>query len=55
MESLKKRHAEIEREEMSDIPQWHSNIVSERLSDYQTGKESKSDFDKAIDEIEKDL
>ena len=52
---LKKRYAEIEHEEMSDIPQWHNDIVSERLSNYQTGKESKSDFDRTVDEIEKDL
>jgi hypothetical protein len=52
---LKKRYVEIEHEEISDIPQWHNDIVSERLSNYQSGKDPKVDFDKAIDDIEKDL
>jgi hypothetical protein len=49
---LKKEYLEIEIEETADIPQWHNDIVSERLNNYQLGKDPKTDFDKAVDDIE---
>jgi hypothetical protein len=37
------------------IPEWHKNIVRQRLEDYKKNKEQAIDFDIAMDDIEKDL
>jgi|GEM_PF-2545679 len=37
------------------IPQWHKDIVRQRLQDYKKNNEQAIDFDIAIDEIENDL
>ena len=44
----------IEQEDM-DIPDWHKDIVRQRLEDYQKQPDSALDFDDVMDEIEKEL
>jgi hypothetical protein len=39
----------------SQIPDWHKNIVRERLSNYEKFPDQVLDFDTAMDDIEKDL
>lgn len=51
---LKKKFKHIELEE-SNIPDWHKNLVRERLKDYKKNDRTAMDFDAAIDDIEKDL
>ncbi|HKK82474.1 MAG TPA: hypothetical protein VJ909_09505 [Prolixibacteraceae bacterium] len=51
---MKKKYKEIEREELN-VPEWHKNVVLERLENYKNNPDSIVDFDAAIDDIEKDL
>lgn len=48
---LKSKFKGIEEEELS-VPQWHKDIVMQRLADYKTNPEQAIDFDTAIDEID---
>jgi hypothetical protein len=41
--------------EGSDIPEWHKDIVRERIENYKADRSKSLDFDKTMDEIEKDL
>jgi hypothetical protein len=51
---LKSKFKGIEKEEMN-VPEWHENIVKERLEEYHKGTLKALDFDNAIDDIEKEL
>jgi hypothetical protein len=51
---LKSKFKEIELAEI-DIPEWHKDIVRERLADYKKNPEQALDFDIAIDDIENAL
>ncbi|RLD22082.1 MAG: addiction module component CHP02574 family protein [Bacteroidetes bacterium] len=51
---LKNKYKGIDQEQI-DIPDWQKNEVRERLEEYKNNPEQASDFDSAIDEIEKDL
>jgi hypothetical protein len=51
---LKNKYKGIEFEEI-DFPSWHKDIVSKRLHKYEKNPNDISDFDFAMDEIEKDL
>ena len=51
---LKRKYRGIEQEE-KNIPEWHKNLVRERLEDYKRDPDSATDFDSAIDDIEKNL
>ncbi len=51
---LKNKFKGIEQEEI-DIPDWHKNIVRQRLADHENNPEQAMDFDKAMDDIEKTL
>ncbi len=51
---LKSKFKGIETEEM-DIPQWHINILNQRLEDYKKNPGQTLDFDEAVDDIERDL
>lgn len=51
---LKSKFKGIETDEM-DIPQWHINILNQRLEDYKKNPGQTLDFDEAVDDIEKDL
>lgn len=50
---LKKKYKGIDEEEA--IPQWHKDMVRERLEEYKNNPESAMDFDTAMDDIEKEL
>ena len=51
---LKDKFKGIEAEVTSNVPEWHVNVVQERLEEYRkTG--IAYDWDEAIDDIEKDL
>lgn len=52
--NLKSKYKGIEQEEI-DIPEWHKDIVRERMRDYNRNPEQVIDFDIALDDIEKDL
>ncbi len=51
---LKNRFKEIDREDI-DIPDWHKDLVRQRLDDYMKNPGSALDFDVAMDDIEKGL
>ena len=51
---LKNKYKGIEKEEMN-VPEWHRELVKERLENYKRNSNSAEDFNSAIDEIEKDL
>ncbi|MFT6867693.1 MAG: hypothetical protein ACJA08_002537 [Cyclobacteriaceae bacterium] len=48
---LKSKYKNIEPE----VPEWHKNIVRERLEHYKSNPNDVKDFEKALDEIEKEL
>jgi len=48
---IKSRYKDIEQ----DIPDWHKEIIDQRMEDYKETPDQAVDFDLAIDEIEKDL
>ncbi len=49
--NLKNKYKGIDQEEL-DIPDWHKNIVRERLEEYRKNPGEGLDFDKAMDETE---
>ena len=51
---LKSKFRGIEQEEI-DIPDWHKDIVRQRLADYKKNPGQALDFETAIDDIEKHL
>lgn len=51
---LKSKYKDIEREGI-DIPEWHKDLVRQRLGDYKKNPGSAMDFDSAMDDIEKEL
>ena len=51
---LKSKFKEAEQVEV-DIPDWHKEIVRQRLTDYKKNPEQALDFDAAMDDIEKAL
>lgn len=50
--ALKSKYSEIEKEEANNIPQWHKNVVSDRLANFKSDRSQTLDFDQAIDDIE---
>ena len=53
-EKLKAKFVGLEKE-TDIIPDWHKEILDERLADYKNNPEQVLDFDTAMDEIEKEL
>lgn len=51
---LKRKYKDIEREDV-DIPEWHKDLVRQRVDEYRQNPGSTLEFDAAIDEIEKEL
>ena len=51
---LKSKYKEIEREDF-EVPEWHQEIVYERMEKYYKDTGQALDFDVAMNEIEKDL
>lgn len=49
---LKSKYKDIEKME---IPDWQKNVVRERLADYKKNPKLAANFDKTMDEMEKDL
>ena len=49
--SIKSRYKDIDQ----DIPDWHKEIIDQRMKDYKQNPDQAMDFDLAMDEIEKDL
>lgn len=49
--SIKSRYKDIDQ----DIPEWHKEIIDQRMKDYKENPDQAIDFDLAMDEIEKDL
>lgn len=46
-ESLKEKFTELEKEEtqMADVPEWHKEIILQRLKDYRENPENVLDWD----------
>lgn len=42
-------------ENESDVPDWHKEIVNERLENYKSNPDDLIDFDKAMDDLDKKL
>jgi hypothetical protein len=51
---LKHKYKGIEKEDIG-IPEWHMDLVNQRLEDYKKDPDSAVDFDSALDDIEKEL
>ena len=51
---LKSKYKGIEREDIN-IPEWHKDLVRQRLDEYKKNPSSAMDFDAAMDDIEKEL
>ncbi len=51
---LKNKYKNIEQEEVN-IPEWHKDLVRQRLDEYKKNPSSAMDFDSAMDDIEKEL
>ncbi|HNW73749.1 MAG: addiction module protein [Bacteroidales bacterium] len=51
---LKRKYKDIEREDV-DIPEWHKDLIRQRVDEYRQNPGSALEFDAAIDEIEKEL
>lgn len=51
---IKSKYKGIEQDEI-DIPQWQMNEVNKRMKAYENNPDSAMDFDKALDDIEKEL
>lgn len=49
--SIKSKYKDIEQE----VPEWHKEIVRQRMESYDVNPDQAVDFDTAMDEIEKDL
>ena len=49
---LKSKYKDIEQ---FDIPEWQVNEVRQRLDDYKKNPDQALDFDKAMDDIERDF
>jgi len=52
--ALRKKYKDIEQEEI-DVPEWHKELVLQRLEHYKNDPAASFDFDVALDEIEKGL
>ena len=50
-DSIKSRYQDIDQ----DIPDWHKEIIDQRMKDYKKNPDQAMDFDLAMDEIDKDL
>lgn len=48
---MKLKFKELEREE-TQIPEWHQEVVKQRLADYKSQPEQALDFDTAMDDID---
>ena len=55
-ESLKKKYAELEQEEsmMFDVPEWHKEIVRQRLNDYRENPQKVLDWEEVKDSFKID-
>lgn len=51
---LKSKFKEIEQVEI-DVPEWHKDIVRQRLANYEKNPAQALDFDAAMDDIESTL
>jgi len=56
-DALKAKYSELEKEDQSllDIPDWHKNIIDERLLYLKRNPHDLLDFDQVCNEIEKEL
>ena len=56
-EELKKKYKELQFQEKAicDIPEWHKKIIDQRLDALKKNPDNVVDFDKACDDIEKEL
>jgi hypothetical protein len=57
-QSVKEKYTDLQKKEaenMVELAPWQTQIIDERLSDYYGNPTNVADFDKTIDDIEKDL
>lgn len=53
--ALKTKYQDIEQEEVYQTPEWHKELLAERIEAYENGLEEVFDFEEALKDIEKDL
>ncbi len=53
-EALKSKYKGLGDEDM-DVPEWHKDLVRKRLDEYNKDTGSATDFDSAMEDIEKEL
>ena len=51
---LKNKHMGIEKEDI-DIPEWHKDLVRQRVDEHKKNPAFAMDFDSAMDDIDKEL
>lgn len=51
---LKRRYKDIE-DTAAEVPEWHKEIVRERMKQYQANPNQTLDFEQTMNDIEKDL
>jgi hypothetical protein len=57
-QSLKTKYSDLQKEEaesIAELASWQKQVIDERLSDYYNNSSDVSDFDKTIDDIEKNI
>ena len=57
-QSLKAKYSDLQKEEAENVVElaaWQKQIIDERLNDYYKNANDVADFDKTIDDIEKNL
>ncbi|MGV3509300.1 MAG: hypothetical protein ACO1N7_08430 [Sphingobacteriaceae bacterium] len=57
-QTLKSKYADLQKEEVEnglELASWQKEIIDERISDYYKNSTDLMDFDKTIDDIEKNL
>ena len=57
-QTLKTKYSDLQKEEAQNVVElatWQKKIIDERLSDYYKNTNEVDDFDKTIDDIERDL
>ena len=53
--ALKAKSRDTAREEVPEIPDWHIELLTERIEAYENGLEELFDSEEALNDIEKDL
>ncbi|MVN21162.1 hypothetical protein [Mucilaginibacter arboris] len=57
-QDLKTKYTDLQKEEAentAELAPWQKQVIDDRLNDYYNNQEDVSDFDKTLDDVEKNL